>query len=98
MINVAHRDPAIYTHPNSFDPDRFSEARNESGVPFSLVGFGGGARVCIGYAFAQLEMKVLASHLLRHYTWEILPNQNLNMIYFPTLFPRSGLKVRFRRL
>jgi retinoid hydroxylase len=98
MINVAHRDPAIYTQPNTFDPDRFSEARNESGVPFSLVGFGGGARVCIGYAFAQLEMKVLASHLLRGYTWEILPKQNLNMVYFPTLFPRSGLKVRFRRL
>jgi cytochrome P450 len=97
MINVAHRDPAIYTNPNTFDPDRFSAARSESSVPFSLVGFGGGARVCIGYAFAQLEMKVLAAHLLRHYTWELLPNQNLNMIYFPTLFPRGGLKVRFRR-
>ncbi len=96
-INVAHRDPAVYTQPNLFDPERFSSERNESSVPFSLVGFGGGARVCLGYAFAQQEMKILASYLLRHYTWEILPNQNLHMVYRPTLQPKGGLQVRFRR-
>jgi cytochrome P450 len=98
MINAAHRDPAIYRDPDTFDPERFSPERNESSVPFSLVGFGGGARVCIGYAFAQQEMKVLASHLLRHYDWEVLPDQNLNTTYLPTLFPKDGLRVRFWRL
>lgn len=98
MINAAHRNPDIYKDPDVFDPDRFSPERNESNLPFSLVGFGGGARICIGYAFAQQEMKVLVSHLLRHYDWEILPNQNLNTIYLPTLFPKDGLKVRFWRL
>lgn len=97
MINAAHRDPAIYTNPNNFEPERFSPERNESDVPFSLVGFGGGARVCVGYAFAQLEMKVLLSHLLRNYTWELKPKQNLNTVYLPTLFPRGGLEVTFRR-
>ena len=98
MINAAHRNPDIYKDPDVFDPDRFSPERNESNLPFSLVGFGGGARICIGYAFAQQEMKVLVSHLLRHYDWEILPDQNLNTIYLPTLFPKDGLKVRFWRL
>jgi cytochrome P450 len=97
MINAAHRDPAIYSDPDRFDPDRFSPERDEGSVPFSLVGFGGGARVCVGYAFAQLEMKIMLSHLLRDYTWEVLPGQNLNMIYRPTLFPLGGLKVRFQR-
>lgn len=94
-INVAHRDPAIWTEPNRFDPDRFSPARNENSVPFSLVGFGGGPRVCVGYAFAQLEMKIMCSELLRRFDWRILPDQDLRMIYRPTLFPRSGLRVRF---
>ncbi len=97
LINVAHRDPSVFSSPNTFDPDRFSPERNEGDVPFSMVGFGGGARVCIGYAFAQLEMKVLLSHLLRFYDWEILPNQNLKFTYFPTLLPRDGLKIRFFR-
>lgn len=96
LINGAHRDPEIYTDPDRFDPDRFSPERNESNVPFSLVGFGGGARVCVGFAFAQLEMKVLLSHLLRKYSWELVPGQNLNTYYFPTLAIRSGLEVNFQ--
>lgn len=94
----AHYDPDVYTNPETFDPDRFSPERNESRVPFSLVGFGGGSRVCVGFAFAQLEMKVLMSYLLRHYTWELVENQNLRTMYFPTLLPLGGMQVRFRRL
>lgn len=98
-INAAHRDPDIYTHPNHFDPDRFSPERNEgSSVPFSLVGFGGGPRVCIGFAFAQLEMKVLASYLLRYYDWQLEGDQNLKTVYRPTLQPKGRLQVRFWRL
>lgn len=96
-INVTHRDPAIYTNPDHFDPDRFGPERSENDVPYSLVGFGGGPRLCVGYAFAQLEMKVAASYLLRHYTWEIKTGQSLKMVYNPTLYPESGLQVNFRR-
>jgi cytochrome P450 len=97
-IPGAHFDPAIYPDPDRFDPDRFSPERAEdSKVAYSLVGFGGGARVCVGYAFAQLEMKIVASYLLRGYTWEIVPGQNLESITFPTLRPKDGLRVRFRR-
>jgi len=96
-INVTHRDPDVYTNPDTFDPDRFNSERNESNVPFSLVGFGGGSRVCVGYAFAQLEMKIVASYLLRFYEWDILPEQNLNIRYNPTIFPKDGLKVAFRK-
>lgn len=97
MINAAHLDPAIWSNPDTFDPERFSPERNEGNIPFSMVGFGGGARVCVGYAFAQLEMKILLSHLLRHYTWELIEKQNLNTMYRPTLMPKDGLKVAFKR-
>ncbi|QPC81991.1 cytochrome P450 [Phototrophicus methaneseepsis] len=96
-INAAHRDPAVYTEPDAFDPDRFSPERNENSAPFSLVGFGGGPRVCVGFAFAQLEMKVLLSHLLRGYTWELLPRQNLSTYYRPTLMPKDGMQVIFHK-
>jgi cytochrome P450 len=96
-INVAHHDPRVYREPKRFDPDRFSPERSESAVPYSLVGFGGGARVCLGYAFAQLEMKIMASYLLRYFDWDIAPHQDLRFIYLPTLFPRGGLQVRFWR-
>lgn len=95
-INSSHRDSRIYTEPERFDPDRFSVERSEhKKQEFSLVGFGGGPRICLGIAFAQMEMKIFAAHLLRHYDWELLPNQKLTISSIPTLRPRSGLKVKF---
>ena len=60
--------------------------------------YGGGSRVCIGIAFAQMELKIMASKLIRHYSWELLPNQNLTLDPIPTLHPRDGLKVKFQKL
>lgn len=94
-INSSHQDSNIFTNPEKFDPNRFSSERAEhKKTEYSLVGFGGGPRFCLGYAFAQMEMKIFAALLLRHYTWELLPNQNLTPDPIPTLHPRSGLKVR----
>lgn len=98
-IDAAHRDRRIYTDPERFDPDRFSPERAEhKRFDFSLVGFGGGPRVCLGLAFAQLEIKLVAAHLLRHYTWEVVPDQDLTMNPIPTLRPKSGLNVVFKKM
>lgn len=98
-IPETHQLPTIYPEPENFDPDRFSPQRQEHKQrPFSLIGFGGGPRVCVGLAFAKLEMKIVAAHLLRSYQWEILPNQNLNSVRIPTSRPKDGLRVRFHKL
>ncbi|ACB53076.1 cytochrome P450 [Crocosphaera subtropica ATCC 51142] len=94
-INASHQDRNVFPNPEKFDPDRFSRQREEhKKTEYSLVGFGGGPRFCLGYGFAQMEMKIFASLLLRHYFWEILPDQNLTLDAIPTLHPRSGLKVK----
>jgi len=96
-IFVTHRLEEIYPEPERFDPDRFSPQRQEhKQYPFSLIGFGGGPRVCIGVAFAKMEMKIVAAHLLRSYDWEILPNQSLETVRIPTNRPKDGLRVRFQ--
>ena len=98
-INSTHKDSRVYTKPERFDPDRFSPERAEhKKQEFSLVGFGGGSRICLGIAFAQMEMKIFAAHLLRHYTWELLPGQNLTLNPIPTLHPRSELEVKFHKI
>jgi retinoid hydroxylase len=98
-IFVTHRLEEIYHQPERFDPDRFSPQRQEhKQYPYSLIGFGGGPRVCIGIAFAKMEMKIVAAHLLRSYHWEILPDQSLNSVRIPTNHPQDGLRVRFNPL
>ncbi|MBD2337824.1 cytochrome P450 [Calothrix sp. FACHB-156] len=96
-IAVTHSLEKVYPQPELFDPDRFSPQRQENKqYPFSLIGFGGGPRICIGIAFAKMEMKIIAAHLLRSYDWEILPNQSLATVRLPTNHPKDGLRVRFQ--
>ena len=65
-ILATHQLANIYPEPERFDPDRFSPQRQQhKQQAYSLIGFGGGPRVCIGIAFAKLEMKIVAAHLLR---------------------------------
>ncbi|PZO19633.1 MAG: cytochrome P450 [Leptolyngbya foveolarum] len=98
-IEAAHLDERCYSQPGSFDPDRFSPERAEQKrYDYSLVAFGGGPRVCLGMAFAKLEMKIMMALLLRDYQWAIAPNQNLTLDPVPTLSPVDGLKVTFSRL
>ncbi|WP_292836235.1 cytochrome P450 [Nostoc sp. JL33] len=95
--SLTHSLKEIYLEPERFDPDRFSQERQEhKKYPFSLVGFGGGPRICIGIAFAKMEMKIIAACLLRNYHWEILPNQSLETVLFPSNRPKDGLRVRFQ--
>ena len=43
-------------------------------------------------------MKLFAAMLVREYEWELLPDQNLDLIMTPTPHPRDGLQVKFQQL
>ncbi|PTL85054.1 cytochrome P450 [Vitiosangium sp. GDMCC 1.1324] len=60
-ICVVHLDPALYPEPERFRPERFLERKFS---PFEYLPFGGGARRCIGAAFAQYEMRIALGTLL----------------------------------
>jgi cytochrome P450 len=92
-IPEAHQNSDLYPHPQQFNPDR---EWDKSGN-FGFVTYGGGARICIGMAFAQMELKIIAAMLLRRYHWELLPDQNMTIDLIPSLHPRDGLKVKFTR-
>jgi cytochrome P450 len=94
-ISGAHQLPSIWADPERFDPDRFAPPREEhKKVPYSLVGFGGGPRICIGINFAQVEIKALLSHILRRYRLELAPGQQIRQVYRPTGAPLNGIRMR----
>ncbi|MCC3411012.1 MULTISPECIES: cytochrome P450 [unclassified Microcoleus] len=96
-INQTHQDSSVYPEPDRFDPDRFSLERSTNAKPFSYVPFGGGLRECLGKEFARLEMKLFAARMVRECEWDLLPDQDLNLIRVPTPHPRDGLRVKFRQ-
>jgi retinoid hydroxylase len=94
-IAAAHMLGSIWAEPTKFDPDRFAPPREEHRKqPYSLVGFGGGPRICIGINFAQVEIKALASHILRRYDLDVVPGQQIVQVYRGTGMPINGIRMR----
>lgn len=59
---LLHGREDLYPDPARFRPERFLERKPS---PFEFIPFGGGARRCLGAAFAMMEMKVALGTLLR---------------------------------
>jgi cytochrome P450 len=58
---LTHYDPALFPHPDRFDPDRFLDTRPDT---YSWIPFGGGIRRCIGATFAHMELDVVLRVIL----------------------------------
>jgi cytochrome P450 len=98
-VNVEenHRDSAIYTDPDRFDPERFSEARAEHKKHrFAWTPFGGGAHTCLGLQFSELQVKMLMHMLLTRYRWTCDASQEMK--YLPFIKPKNNLPFRVTRV
>lgn len=70
-IYLTHQREDLYPEPKKFKPERFL-ARQFSAYEF--LPFGGGARRCIGAAFALFEMKVALFKILSEYSLAFVDN------------------------
>ena len=74
---------------DAFRPQRHLEPDNG----LTLLPFGGGDRVCLGKALAELEIRLMAVGLLRQCRLQLVPEQNLSLALIPSPSPRDGLLV-----
>jgi cytochrome P450 family 110 len=65
-VYLAQRRVDVWGDPAVFRPERFLE-REKKAAPFEWFPFGGGARRCIGMAFAMFEMKIVLAEILSRY-------------------------------
>ncbi|WP_353292485.1 cytochrome P450 [Synechococcus sp. M16CYN] len=80
---------AVATDLAAFRPQRHLDGSFKQ----TLLPFGGGERLCLGKALAQLEIRLMAVGLLRKLSLELLPDQDLSLQLIPSPTPRSGLLV-----
>lgn len=98
-VNLApvftQRQPQWWTAPEVFDPERFSPARAEhKRHPFAWIPFGGGAHMCLGLHFAEMQVKAVLHPLLRRVRLEVPPNYRLPYKLAPIAHPLDGLPMR----
>jgi len=69
IIGLHHRAD-LYPEPEKYVPDRF--LHRQAGEAFTYLPFGGGARRCLGAAFALQELKLVLAAVLREHTLELV--------------------------
>ncbi|AII49204.1 cytochrome P450 [Synechococcus sp. KORDI-52] len=60
----------------------------------TLLPFGGGERVCLGKALAELEIRLMATGLLQSVELQLEPEQDLGLQRLPSPTPKDGLLVQ----
>lgn len=96
---VTQRDPAIWTKPDEFDPERFSEQRAEDKQHrHAWIPFGGGAHKCLGIKFAELQVKLVLFHLLKNYQIDVPEGYQMPFQPAPIGKPADQLPLTLKRL
>jgi cytochrome P450 len=92
-ITLAHSNPATYPEPERFRPERFLERKFS---PFEYLPFGGGARRCLGAAFALYEMKVVLGSLLAAHRFSLAHDRPIRSVRrHVTMAPEDGVPMRY---
>lgn len=90
---LLHSRPDVFPEPDRFKPERFLERKFS---PFEYTPFGGGARRCLGAAFAIYEMKIVLGTILSRYRLVLAESRDVaparrNLV----LGPATGVRVMF---
>jgi cytochrome P450 len=94
-----HHMPSIWTDPERFDPERFAPDRSEHRRhAYAYVPFGGGAHLCIGQHFADMEVKAVMHQVLRRFQWKVGEGYQMPYQLVPIAKPRDGLPIFLQRL
>lgn len=94
-IYLAHLREATFADPMTFRPERFVE---RTYTPFEFLPFGGGARRCLGAAFASYELRVVLATLLSAGAWSLdEPRPVGNAFRIGTFGPATGVRMTLTR-
>ena len=90
-IYLVHYREDLYPNARQFKPERFLERQYS---PSEYFPFGGGNRRCLGYALAQLEMKLVLATVLSNYQLRLAENKPVKLQRRGfTLAPAGGVQL-----
>ena len=92
-IYAIHRHHALWSDPDLFDPNRFQVSSTTTRPRCAYMPFGAGPRICIGSAFAMLEMVVGLATLLARVRVRLSHGDAPKPIQRVTLRPQGGMTL-----
>jgi cytochrome P450 len=90
---VTHRDPAYWDKPDAFDPSRFSDATSVGRPPTAFVPFGTGPRICMGAAFARMELQLVVATVAQQFRLRQVSGDPVKPVPLVTIRPQGGMPM-----
>ena len=97
--DFCHFMEEYWSAPDTFDPMRFAPPREEHKKhAFAWHPFGGGAHMCMGMHFADMQIKLIMHNLLRKYRFSLPEHHNSSYQFFPIPKPKDDLPICIERI
>ncbi|MGH6923178.1 MAG: cytochrome P450 [Propylenella sp.] len=87
---LTHRDPAVFPHPDRFDPSRWLASRPD---PYEYIPFSAGPRLCLGAFFAMAELKLVVARVVQKYRLTVVPGAKIDGVIHLVLKPKKELPM-----
>ncbi|MEZ4593646.1 MAG: cytochrome P450 [Chloroflexota bacterium] len=91
---VMHHLPQYFDEPEAFKPERFTPEFEKSLPKFAYMPFGGGARVCIGNAFAMMEAQLILATIAQKQRLTLAQTEPVQYNTQITLTPKNGIQMK----
>src|SRR5579875_2436408 len=97
MERLTAIDPAAPVHhfipqPDQFQPDRWTDAFEQSLPGYAYFPFGGGPRICIGKHFALMEARLVLATLCRDWQFRRVSATPIDQLGGITMRPKGVLR------
>lgn len=99
LVHHNHYSEEVFKAPESFDPDRFANPRAEhKKCPHGYAPFGGGKHHCLGFSFAEMQIKLVMHHVLMKYQWSVPKDYQAVYRHIPIQEPKDGLPIHLSKI
>jgi cytochrome P450 len=95
---VSHRDGRFFAELDLFLPGRWLDGSTDELPRYAYFPFGGGPRLCVGRAFAEMEAVLVLAAVARRFRLRPVPGSRVDLQPTITLRPRgSGMWMAAER-
>ena len=99
LFHTAHRDDRTWSDPLKFDPERFNKQRSEhQKCPYAYAPFGAGRHHCIGFAFAEMQIKLVITELLKRFELRVPQGYDCPIRDVPLKQPKDDLPMLLKEV